>query len=182
MTIPRARRTPLPRRRTQARPLPDRPADREIAEAALAASVAGDDVDWRVRLLRARLRTTRATRMRSKARVRRPTTRSRPSVRTSSAGRSRTHGRSAASCTRARPARPRGRRPPGAADNAAAAAAPRRNGRAPRRRGALLDGPESVAEAEARCRLVPIDGSSAHSPSMTSGPSLRSSCSPRRRR
>ena len=36
---------------------PDRPADREIAEAALAASVAGDDVDWRVRLLRARLRT-----------------------------------------------------------------------------------------------------------------------------
>ncbi|MEP6757907.1 MAG: AAA family ATPase [Actinomycetota bacterium] len=37
---------------------PDRPADREIAEAALAASVAGDDVDWRVRLLRARLRTT----------------------------------------------------------------------------------------------------------------------------
>ncbi len=37
---------------------PHRPADREIAEAALAASVAGDDVDWRVRLLRARLRTT----------------------------------------------------------------------------------------------------------------------------
>ncbi len=37
---------------------PERPADREIAEAALAASVAGDDVDWRVRLLRARLRTT----------------------------------------------------------------------------------------------------------------------------
>jgi hypothetical protein len=36
---------------------PDRPADREIAEAALAASIAGDDVDWRVRLLRARLRT-----------------------------------------------------------------------------------------------------------------------------
>ncbi|MFL5789866.1 MAG: ATP-binding protein [Actinomycetota bacterium] len=36
---------------------PDRPADREIAEAALAASVAGDDVDWRVRLLRAKLRT-----------------------------------------------------------------------------------------------------------------------------
>ena len=35
---------------------PERPADREIAEAALAASVAGDDVDWRVRLLRARLR------------------------------------------------------------------------------------------------------------------------------
>ena len=37
---------------------PGRPADREIAEAALASSVAGDDVDWRVRLLRARLRTT----------------------------------------------------------------------------------------------------------------------------
>jgi tetratricopeptide (TPR) repeat protein len=37
---------------------PDRSADREIAEAALAASVVGDDVDWRVRLLRARLRTT----------------------------------------------------------------------------------------------------------------------------
>jgi hypothetical protein len=37
---------------------PDRPADREIAEAALAASVAADDVDWRVRLLRARLRTS----------------------------------------------------------------------------------------------------------------------------
>jgi hypothetical protein len=37
---------------------PERPADREIAEAALAASVAGDDVDWRVRLLRATLRTT----------------------------------------------------------------------------------------------------------------------------
>ena len=37
---------------------PDRPADREIAEAGLAASVAGDDLDWRVRLLRARLRTT----------------------------------------------------------------------------------------------------------------------------
>ncbi|HLB39541.1 MAG TPA: AAA family ATPase, partial [Actinomycetota bacterium] len=37
---------------------PERPADREIAEAALAASVVGDDVDWRVRLLRARLRTT----------------------------------------------------------------------------------------------------------------------------
>src|SRR6476619_5256584 len=36
---------------------PDRPADREIAEAALAASVVGDDVDWRVRLLRAKLRT-----------------------------------------------------------------------------------------------------------------------------
>ena len=37
--------------------LPERPVDREIAEAALAASVAGDDVDWRVRLLRAKLRT-----------------------------------------------------------------------------------------------------------------------------
>jgi len=36
---------------------PDRPVDQEIAEAALAASVADDDVDWRVRLLRARLRT-----------------------------------------------------------------------------------------------------------------------------
>jgi tetratricopeptide (TPR) repeat protein len=35
---------------------PDRPADREVAEAALAASIAGDDVDWRVRLLRAKLR------------------------------------------------------------------------------------------------------------------------------
>ena len=41
-----------------ARAAPGRPADREIAEAALAASIAGDDVDWRVRLLRARLRTT----------------------------------------------------------------------------------------------------------------------------
>ena len=40
------------------RAAPGRAADREIAEAALAASVAGDDVDWRVRLLRARLRTT----------------------------------------------------------------------------------------------------------------------------
>jgi len=37
---------------------PRRAADREIAEAALASSVAGDDVDWRIRLLRARLRTT----------------------------------------------------------------------------------------------------------------------------
>jgi hypothetical protein len=39
------------------RAAPERPADREVAEAALAASAAGDDVDWRVRLLRARLRT-----------------------------------------------------------------------------------------------------------------------------
>lgn len=36
---------------------PDRPADREVAEAALAASGTDDDVDRRVRLLRARLRT-----------------------------------------------------------------------------------------------------------------------------
>jgi hypothetical protein len=36
---------------------PERPMDREIADAALAASAASDDVDWRVRLLRAKLRT-----------------------------------------------------------------------------------------------------------------------------
>jgi len=40
------------------RAAPERAADREIAEAALAASVVGDDVDWRVRLLRACLRTS----------------------------------------------------------------------------------------------------------------------------
>jgi hypothetical protein len=39
---------------------PDRPADREIAEAALAASGTDEDVDRRVRLLRARLRTVAA--------------------------------------------------------------------------------------------------------------------------
>ena len=133
---------------------PDRPADREIAEAALAASVAGDDVDWRVRLLRARLRTiaghedalegARATAddaieafgedelgwalanawaLRGLVHAARAQ-----------------HGLVAEELQRA-------------ADNAAAANRPADETASLRgAAAALLDGPESVAEAEARCR------------------------------
>ena len=133
---------------------PDRPADREIAEAALAASVAGDDIDWRVRLLRAKLRTLAGHEDALEG--------ARASADEAIAAFGEEElGWALANAWALRGLVHAARAQHGlvaddlqrAADNAAAA------GRAPDEttalRGAaaaLLDGPESVAEAEARCR------------------------------
>jgi len=133
---------------------PDRPADREIAEAALAASVAGDDVDWRVRLLRAKLRTlaghddalegARASADEAIAAFGEDdlgwALASAWALRGLVHAARAQHGLVADDLQRA-------------ADNAAAAG--RASDETTALRGAaaaLLDGPESVAEAEARCR------------------------------
>jgi hypothetical protein len=133
---------------------PDRPADREIAEAALAASVAGDDVDWRVRLLRARLRTIAAHEDALEG------------ARSTADDAIETFGEDELGWALANAWSLRGlvhaaRAQHGlvaddlqrAADNAAAANRPTDETAAIRgAAAALLDGPESVAEAEARCR------------------------------
>ena len=133
---------------------PDRPADREIAEAALAASVAGDDVDWRVRLLRARLRTIAGHEDALEG------------ARSTADDAIETFGEDELGWALANAWALRGlvhaaRAQHGlvaedlqrAADNAAAANRPTDETAALRgAAAALLDGPESVAEAEARCR------------------------------
>jgi hypothetical protein len=133
---------------------PDRPADREIAEAALAASVAGDDVDWRVRLLRARLRTIAGHEDALEG------------ARSTADDAIETFGEDELGWALANAWALRGlvhaaRAQHGlvaedlqrAADNAAAANRPTDETAALRgAAAALLDGPESVAAAEARCR------------------------------
>ena len=155
MTIPRgARSSSTSPPSTWPRPPPIVPADREIAEAALAASVAGDDVDWRVRLLRARLRTIAGHEDALEG------------ARSTADDAIETFGEDELGWALANAWALRGlvhaaRAQHGlvaedlqrAADNAAAANRPTDETAALRgAAAALLDGPESVAEAEARCR------------------------------
>ena len=146
--------TSLPGGRAYGHVRSDRPADREIAEAALAASVVGGDVDWRVRLLRARLRTIAGHEDALEG------ARSAADDAIEAFGEDEL-GWALANAWALRGLVHAARAQHGlvaddlqrAADNAAAANRPVDETTALRgAAAALLDGPESVAEAEARCR------------------------------